>query len=193
MGGEIVLIGDSFTVLTTRQKITSAPYTITAANAVNLGGLAANTYLQTNGDGSALTNLNADQLSLGTVNDARLSPNIAKLDTNNVFTGSDNTFPKITLSGDGEIIAPRLENSATEPAPASAANAGRVYFNTTTGSLMISNGTTWIDLSPASRQIQTFSGVTAVRKFYRTNAAKLAEWNFASHVQRDDKPKPPTP
>lgn len=31
-----------------------------------------------------------------------------------------------------------------------------------------------------------------VRKFYRTKAAKLAEWDFASHIQRDDKPKPPT-
>ncbi len=29
-----------------------------------------------------------------------------------------------------------------------------------------------------------------VRKHYRDNPAKLAAWNFASHVQRDDKPKP---
>lgn len=32
-----------------------------------------------------------------------------------------------------------------------------------------------------------------IRKHYRNNPAKLAEWDFASHVQRDDKPKsPPT-
>ena len=30
-----------------------------------------------------------------------------------------------------------------------------------------------------------------VRKRYRDNPAKLAAWKFASHVQRDDKPKPP--
>lgn len=30
-----------------------------------------------------------------------------------------------------------------------------------------------------------------IRKFYRDNPAKLAEWDFANHVQRDDKPKPP--
>ena len=29
-----------------------------------------------------------------------------------------------------------------------------------------------------------------IRKFYRDNPAKLAAWNFASHVQRDEKPKP---
>lgn len=32
-----------------------------------------------------------------------------------------------------------------------------------------------------------------VRMFYRNNPAKLTEWNFASHVQRDEKPKPPPP
>ena len=30
-----------------------------------------------------------------------------------------------------------------------------------------------------------------VRMLYRHNPAKLAEWDFASHVQRDEKPKPP--
>ena len=29
-----------------------------------------------------------------------------------------------------------------------------------------------------------------VRKVYRNDPAKLAAWNFASHVQRDEKPKP---
>jgi hypothetical protein len=34
-----------------------------------------------------------------------------------------------------------------------------------------------------------------VRKVYKNNPAKLAAWNFATHVQRDaePKPKPPTP
>jgi len=30
-----------------------------------------------------------------------------------------------------------------------------------------------------------------VRKLYRGNTAKLAAWDFASKIQRDDKPKPP--
>ncbi len=149
--------GDPFMILTPRQKLTSAPYSITAANALNLGGLAANTYLQTDGNGSSLTNLNANQITSGTVGDARLSPNIAKLDADNVFSTNGNIFPQITLADDGQIIAPRLENAAKEPAPASAANAGRVYFNTTTNTVMISDGTAWVSLSPsAPRLIQTF-------------------------------------
>ncbi len=179
--------GDPFTVLTPRQKLTSAPYSITSANALNLGGMAANTYLQTNGDAAALTNLNADQLLSGTVNDARLSPNIVRLDANNVFTGKVNTLPQVTLSGDGQIIAPRLENSAVEPAPASATNAGRIYFNTTTGSLMVSNGTAWINLSSASRQIQTFSGVTASSSFNcanTTTAIRSATFTKSSDASR---------
>ena len=55
----------------------------------------------------------------------------------------------------GEIVAPRLENLASDPAVASAANAGRIYFNTTTKNLMVSNGTAW---TSASSRIQTFSG-----------------------------------
>ena len=89
--------------------------------------------------------------------------NVAKLAASNVFTGSDNTFPQITLSGDGQIIAPRLENSAADPAPASAANAGRIYFNTTSNSVKVSNGTAWVDLTPVAAlpQIQTFYSNTA--------------------------------
>ena len=147
--------GDPFTTLTPRQKLTSAPYSIMSSNAAKLGGLAANTYLQTNGDGSGLTNLNADQLTSGTVNDARLSPNVAKLDANNVFAGGGNSFPQITLTGDGQIIAPRLENSSADPVAASASNAGRMYFNTTNG-IKVSNGLAWINLSAVPRQIQTF-------------------------------------
>jgi hypothetical protein len=56
----------------------------------------------------------------------------------------------------GEIVAPRFENLAADPEPAAASNTGRVYFNTTTNSLMVSNGTAWIDLTPTTRQIQTF-------------------------------------
>ena len=49
------------------------------------------------GDGSSLSNLNATQLTIGTVADARLTTNVALLNTNQTFTGSNvftgfNTF-----------------------------------------------------------------------------------------------------
>ncbi len=44
----------------------------TAANATQLGGVAASQYLQTNGNGSGLTNLNASSITTGTLANARL-------------------------------------------------------------------------------------------------------------------------
>jgi len=57
--------GGAFQTLLPRQAINSTPYSITASNALKLGGTAANQYLLTNGNGSALTNLNAGNISPG--------------------------------------------------------------------------------------------------------------------------------
>jgi len=59
----------------------------------------------------------------------------------------------VQKNASGEIVAPRLENLAADPEAASAKNIGRVYFNTTTGNLTVSDGTQWRSLS---RKIQTF-------------------------------------
>ena len=83
--------GSAFTQLTPRQKVNSSPYSVkslnaanadnatsaanaanattaaTATNALQLGGVAAANYLQTNGNGSGLTNLNAGNISTGTL------------------------------------------------------------------------------------------------------------------------------
>ncbi len=75
------------------------------------------------GDGSALTSLNATELSQGTVADNRLSPNVALLDANNAFTGTD-TFtqsvgigstapPQATLDVAGSIKAQSLTVNGT--------------------------------------------------------------------------------
>lgn len=138
--------GETYTILSPRQPITSAPYSIRAlisgeadiaADSQKLGGIAAANFLVTNGDGSNLTN-------------------VAKLNGNNVFTSDGNSFPKITLAGDGQIIAPRLENAAVDPAPSSSANTGRAYFNTSSKAMRISNGTQWQELAP--RMIYSTSG-----------------------------------
>ena len=147
---------NGYTTLTPRQKITAAPYSIQASksdlaiDAVQLGGVSANSYLLKNGSGSSLTN-------------------VAKLNVS------------------GEIVAPRLENLAADPAPASAANAGRVYFNTTTKSLMVSNGTAWTSASAGARQIQTFTGEFAVGSFgcfNTTTAVRTATFTKSSAASR---------
>lgn len=65
-----------YTTLTPRQKMTSSPYatkSLSADNADSLGGLAANTYLQTNGNGSGLTNLNGANITNNTISAAALA------------------------------------------------------------------------------------------------------------------------
>lgn len=113
----------NFTTLSPRQPLTPVPYAIFANTASNLTGTltagafagftnmvaltnGANLFSGTfdgsfsgsfSGDGTNLVNLNGSQIKSGTVADMRLSTNVALLNTNQTFTGSNiftgfNTF-----------------------------------------------------------------------------------------------------
>jgi hypothetical protein len=112
----------NFTTLSPRQLLTPAPYAIFANATSNLLGSLLATQLSGalpsaqlsgtysgalnfnngansfsgsfNGNGSSLSNLNASQLTSGTVADARLSANVALLNANQTFTGA-NTFTNL--------------------------------------------------------------------------------------------------
>lgn len=126
------------TVLSPRQQLLSAPYSMKslkaqdannatnsqlATNALSLGGFGASLYLRTNGDGSALTNLNAGSITSGTLSDARLSSNIARLDTaNQTFTGNtifggnvgigiSTPLSKLHILSGASNLPPRLQSS----------------------------------------------------------------------------------
>jgi len=112
---------NSFTQLAPRQPLTPAPYAIFADTAGNVSGVVASANLSGTygnaltlnnagnsftGNGAGLTSLNASQLTGGTMPDARLSGNVALLDGNQSFTGS-NTFSglnsSLSISGTGPI------------------------------------------------------------------------------------------
>lgn len=117
--------GGTFVTLTPRQQLTPAPYAIFANTASNLSGAIsllqlpaavvtnnniANITLKGSftGNGGGLTNLNASQLTTGTVSDARLSANVALLNGIQNFTGSNTFFTgtgsgRLTVSGFGGI------------------------------------------------------------------------------------------
>jgi hypothetical protein len=88
-----------FTTLAPRQQVTPTPYAITAGNVTGIipsssvSGTYGNPVVFNNnnnnftGVGSNLTMLNASQLTLGTVADARLSSNVALLNGNQTFSG----------------------------------------------------------------------------------------------------------
>ena len=100
----------SYQTLTPRQELTPTPYAITAENvdgavpASQLSGTIPSSSLNGtyggpltlnnpaniyDGNGAGLTSLNASQLTSGTVPDARLSANVALLNANQTFTGSN--------------------------------------------------------------------------------------------------------
>ena len=108
----------SFTTLSPRQPLLPVPYAIFANTASNLLGILPSTQLSGavpsaqitgtylgnvvfnnganifigafGGDGSDLNNLNAGDLTTGTVADARLSADVALLNTGQTFTGANN-------------------------------------------------------------------------------------------------------
>ena len=127
----------NFTMLSPRQPLTPTPYAIFANTASNLSGSLpatqlsgalpsaqiSGTYSGTvafsnnansfsgsfNGNGTNLTGLNASQLTSGTVADARLSTNVALLNTNQTFTGANaftgiNTFTNFGNSFSGSFF-----------------------------------------------------------------------------------------
>jgi hypothetical protein len=111
--------GNTDATILPRLRLLTSPYAFLARNAVNAGNLVNSANGQVviitgtnvginrtsptsaldvngtikattfSGSGSGLTSLNASNLSSGTVADARLSANVAKLDANQTFTGNN--------------------------------------------------------------------------------------------------------
>lgn len=125
--------GVSYTTLTPLQALTATPYAVMANSASNLLGTlpaaqlsgalpssqlagtyssavtlnnAANSF---SGSGAGLTGLNASQLTSGTVADARLSGNVALLNSSPSFAG-------IVTAG-GKVRAPGLEVGTSQSSP----------------------------------------------------------------------------
>lgn len=137
--------GNSYTTFTTRQLLTSVPYSIKAGKAATAENLSCSGCVQDSNINSVAggkvtgTVANATNASTAT-NAANLGGQPASA---YVLSGSSVSASGLTLTGNGQIVAPRMENLASDPGPASAGNKGRIYYNTTTNELRMSNGTNW--------------------------------------------------
>ncbi len=89
--------GGAFTTLTPRQQVVSSPHAVqslnaaTATNSTQLGGVAAANYLQTTGNGSGLTNLNAGNVTTGTLPVARGGTGLTAAGASGNFLRSNGT------------------------------------------------------------------------------------------------------
>ena len=89
------------------------------------------------GNGAALTSLNASNISTGTVADARLSPNVPRLNGTNAFTGSNSftylgigtSAPLSALDVEGNDPAITLRATSDQGAPTISTFGGSLYFN----------------------------------------------------------------
>lgn len=164
-----------YTTLAPRQKITSAPYSIrssntaTADNALKLGGVAASNYLQANGDGSNLTNLNASNITTGTLSDAQLSSNVA-LHGPNTFTGTQTINGSLTQTGTtanltltNGFVATGSFNPFSGAIPATGAGTRMMYYPRK-AAFRVGNvfGTQWDDANIGNFSVAMGNNTTAI-------------------------------
>lgn len=133
-----------YTTFTTRQPITSTPYTIRANTATIANNLACTNCVQD----SNINSVSGDKVT-GAVANATNAANLGGQPASAyLLSGGNVTFGNVSagglaLTGNAQIVAARVENLANDPEPASSGNRGRIYFNTTTKELKMSSGTEW--------------------------------------------------
>ncbi|HSY17300.1 MAG TPA: hypothetical protein VK815_03160 [Candidatus Acidoferrales bacterium] len=189
----------SFTLLFPLQPLKPVPYAIFANTASNLLGTvssaqisgtyggsvnftnAANTFVgQYSGVGSNLTSLSASQLTFGTVADARLSTNVALLNTNQIFSGTNTFTGHVIFTGTNAFTGPNVFTGTNSFS--NAANAFVGQFTGNGGNLTNLNGSAVAFGTVADARLSgnvallssnlTFTGTnlfTGVNKFTGTN------------------------
>ncbi|MDO8805777.1 MAG: hypothetical protein Q7R35_15260, partial [Elusimicrobiota bacterium] len=110
---------------------------ISSAPAAQQGGVyvSTNVYLAAGaryyGEGPGLTTLDASNVSAGTLNDARLSSNVPRLDADQSFAGVNTFASSLTVTSALGVGSARLRlNPGVEISSATAANSGGVYVST---------------------------------------------------------------
>jgi hypothetical protein len=139
------------------------------------------------GTGSSLSNLNASQLTTGTVADARLSSNVALLNTNqtftgfNTFTGTNNlTGVNIFTNMGNNFHGSFFGNGLVGWIPT---NATALQAVSDTGYLLTSPGLVTVTLPPTPNvsDIVRISGAGAGGWLVKENTGQFIYGNFASY------------
>lgn len=211
----------AFSALTPRQPILPVPYAIFATSASNLVGYlqstqivgniasaliagtysnavnfssAGNTFSGTfSGNGSALTSLNAGNISTGTLADSHLSSNVPLLNGTQTFTGGNTFNGPTTLNGNGTFAGVNtFSNSANYFKGSFFGNGlvGWVAINGTsttaasdTGYMLQNASLTTVTLpaSPSAGDIVRISGAGKGGWLVKENSGQTIIGNFASY------------
>jgi hypothetical protein len=213
--------GTAFTALLPRQPLTPVPYAIFANTASNLSGTlpssqlsgavpssqisgtysapvtfsnSANSFIGVfAGNGSSLSNLNASQLTSGTVADARLSTNVALLNANQKFTGSNLFTGFNTFTGTNTFTGVNIFTNTGNSFHGSFFGNGLVGWIPTngtavqavsdTGYLLASQELTTVTLpaSPSAGDIVRIAGAGAGGWLVKENSSQSIIGNFAAY------------
>jgi len=213
--------GTGFTALSPRQPLLPTPYAIFANTASNLLGMlpssqlsgavpssqisgtysapvtfsnSANSFIGIfTGNGASVSNLDASQLTSGTVADARLSTNVALLNANQKFTGSNLFTGLNTFTGTNTFTGVNIFTNAGNSFRGSFFGNGLVGWIPTngtavqaasdTGYLLASPALTTVTLpaSPSVGDIVRISGAGTGGWLVKENSGQFIFGNFASY------------
>src|ERR1035437_3082431 len=135
------------------------------------------------GNGTNLLNLNASQLTGGTIADARLTPNVALLDHNQTFTGANNFTSINTFTNRGNyFVGSFFGNGLVGWIPVSGTYTQAMVD---AGYLLTNPGLTTVQLPPAGQltvgDIVRISGAGAGGWLVAENSGQSILGNFASY------------
>ncbi|MGD1089017.1 MAG: hypothetical protein ABR955_09890 [Verrucomicrobiota bacterium] len=178
-----------FITLSPLQLLTPTPYAITAGNVTGVvpsDGVSgtygsavtfSNSANQFAGNGTGLTSLNASELSTGTVADARLSTNVALLNTNQIFSGVNN-FTNLGNSFNGSFFGNGLVGWLVETGTTIQAVSDTGYLLTNSQLVTVT-----LPASPNIADIVRISGAGASGWEIAQNTNQSVLGNFSSYAE----------
>lgn len=127
------------------------------------------------GNGGGLTNLNASALASGTVPDARLSVNVALLNTSQAFTGTNRFNGVVTATNEANIFAGNGSGLANVVPADGSVTAGKLAAGAVTSASIANNAVTAAQLASDAVTANALAANAVTVKSIASNAVTAAQ------------------